>query len=140
MATTLFIAFSNGQMRLTLYAVAVSGRTSNTSKLLSMSLFPARRKSKIILNFAELHTGSSIRYNSNPQPWNYENDYYATACTGSYITDRNHIQNNTRREPQRSIQTSRKTLKTLVVGDSLFKEINTKDLENGVIRLNESKQ
>lgn len=51
-----------------------------------------------------------------------------------HITKRNQLPNNIteRTIPQRSVSTSPNTLKTLVVGDSIFKEINPKGLENGV--------
>ena len=51
-----------------------------------------------------------------------------------HITNRNQIENNNRERNglNQSIPTSPKSLKTLIVGDSLLKGINSKGLENGV--------
>ena len=51
-----------------------------------------------------------------------------------HITNRNQVQHNIeeRTDPNRSFLTSPSTRKTLIVGDSIFKEINPKGLENGV--------
>ena len=51
-----------------------------------------------------------------------------------HITYRNQVQHDIgeRTDPNRSFLTSPSTRKTLIVGDSLFKEINPKGLENGV--------
>ena len=51
-----------------------------------------------------------------------------------HITNRNQVQHDIgeRTDPNRSFLTSPSTRKTLIVGDSLFKEINPKGLENGV--------
>ena len=44
MFTTLYINFSDAQGQITLELVAVSGRNLNSSKLLCMSLLPARMR------------------------------------------------------------------------------------------------
>ena len=51
-----------------------------------------------------------------------------------HITNRNQVQHDIgeRTDPKRSFLTSPTTRKTLIVGDSLFKEISPKGLENGV--------
>ena len=44
MFTTLYVNFSDAQGQITLMSVAVSGRNLNSSKLLCMSLLPARMR------------------------------------------------------------------------------------------------
>lgn len=74
------------------------------------------------LNFVNQNVEQSRRISSTPQP------------VPVHITNRNQIPNasTARTEPHRSVPKSPKSLHTLIVGDSIFKEINRKSLNRGV--------